>query len=92
MSPETAALIAAGERTTTEFKSDARKPFSDSQVVEAVVCLANGSGGTLLTLTGLGARYSNFETKVTSLSEVTDGLRATSFPETSAGPYELGPT
>lgn len=36
--------IAAGETYTVEFKSDA----NDDEIVEAVVCLANGEGGLLL--------------------------------------------
>lgn len=37
-------LIAAGEKLTVEFKSE----LNDSELVETVVCLANGEGGTLL--------------------------------------------
>ena len=37
-------LISGGETYTVEFKSDA----SDDELVEAVVCLANGDGGCLL--------------------------------------------
>ncbi|WP_298863548.1 crosslink repair DNA glycosylase YcaQ family protein [uncultured Microbacterium sp.] len=40
-------VLAGGEELDAEFKSDQRKPFSDSSVVEAVVCLANGGGGRL---------------------------------------------
>lgn len=39
--------LAAGEDYRTEFKSD-RKQLADSDLVEAVVCLANGAGGVLL--------------------------------------------
>lgn len=39
--------LAAGEDYTTEFKSD-RKRLADGELVEAVVCLANGDGGVLL--------------------------------------------
>lgn len=42
------ALIAAGESMTTEFKRGKRNKFNDTDLVEAVVCLANGSGGLLL--------------------------------------------
>lgn len=56
-------LIAAGESLTVEFKSDLG-PLSDTDLVETVVCLANGSGGTLLIgveddgrLTGLHPRH-----------------------------------
>lgn len=41
------ARVAAGEDYRTEFKSD-RKQLSDSDLIEAVVCLANGAGGVLL--------------------------------------------
>jgi ATP-dependent DNA helicase RecG len=40
------AIIAAGETHTVEFKSD-RTCLSDQDLVEAVTCLANGSGGLL---------------------------------------------
>ncbi|MBM4464430.1 MAG: winged helix-turn-helix transcriptional regulator [Chloroflexi bacterium] len=53
------AIIATGESTTVEFKSD-RGPLSDADLLETVVCLANGQGGTILigveddgTVTGL---------------------------------------
>lgn len=39
-----ASLIAAGETLTVEFKSD----VNDTELVETVVCLANGQGGTIL--------------------------------------------
>jgi len=55
---ELKALIQEGESLTVEFKRDA--PISDSDLVEAVVCLANTEGGTVLlgveddgTVTGL---------------------------------------
>jgi len=41
------AFIARGESQTLEFKSD-RGPLSDTDLLEALVCLANGQGGTLL--------------------------------------------
>lgn len=48
MSPdELEAVLAAGEDVDVEFKSDERKQFNDSSIVEAVVCLANGRGGSL---------------------------------------------
>lgn len=40
-------LLTAGEDYHTEFKSD-RKQLADNDLVEAVVCLANGAGGVLL--------------------------------------------
>lgn len=43
--PETVqALIAGGETLNVEFKSEARGPLSDRDLVEAVVCLANRTG------------------------------------------------
>lgn len=41
-------LIAGGETFTVEFKGEARQPLNDAELVEAVVCLANGDGGTIL--------------------------------------------
>lgn len=42
MTPEQVTEIAAaGETLDVEFKGEERKPFSDSELVEAVVCLAN---------------------------------------------------
>ena len=38
-------LLNGGENLTVEFKSD---PINDTQLVEAVVCMANGSGGHVL--------------------------------------------
>ena len=56
-------LIAAGETLTVEFKSD-QGPLSDADLIETVVCLANGQGGTLLVgveddgaVTGLHTRH-----------------------------------
>ena len=40
-------LISQGESLAVEFKSD-QGPLSDSDLIEAVVCLANGQGGMLL--------------------------------------------
>jgi ATP-dependent DNA helicase RecG len=39
--------LAAGEDYRTEFKSD-RRQLADNDLVEAIVCLANGAGGVLL--------------------------------------------
>jgi len=44
---ELRALIAGGETTTVEFKSDQR-PLPDRELIAAVVCLANHRGGVLL--------------------------------------------
>jgi len=42
------ALAAAGELWDVEFKQDGRDRLNDRQLVEAVVCVANGPGGTVL--------------------------------------------
>ena len=41
-------MASAGESYALEFKSDHRHRLSDRDIVEAVVCLCNGSGGVLL--------------------------------------------
>ena len=41
-------LIDAGETFTVEFKGEGARPLSDTDLVEAIVCLANGDGGYLL--------------------------------------------
>lgn len=58
------AALDAGETYTVEFKGERREPLSDSKLVEVVVCLANGAGGTLLigveddgTVTGAEPRH-----------------------------------
>jgi len=64
MNPEELqALIAQGESLAVEFRSD-QDPLSDTDLIEAVVCLANGSGGTILIgvensgrVTGLHSRH-----------------------------------
>lgn len=43
-----AVLIAEGETFTVEFKGEERDPLNDADLVEAVICLANGDGGVLL--------------------------------------------
>lgn len=47
---ELASLIAEGESLTLEFKSDSpnAEPMPDTDLVEAVVCLANTRGGRVL--------------------------------------------
>src|SRR5680860_158597 len=59
-------LVAAGETYTVEFKRGTRRTLNDSAIVTAVVCLANGNGGTLLlgveddgTISGLEPRHDN---------------------------------
>jgi ATP-dependent DNA helicase RecG len=56
--------IAEGESYQVEFKGESRAPLNDRDLVEAVVCLANGSGGVLLvgveddgTVTGARPRH-----------------------------------
>lgn len=41
-------LVAGGERYDVEFKGERRERLNDRDLVEAVVCLANGRGGVLL--------------------------------------------
>lgn len=41
-------LIADGETLEIEFKGEEKAPLNDRDLVEAVVCLANGKGGRLL--------------------------------------------
>ncbi len=40
-------LIAGGETLAVEFKSDVER-LPDAELIEAVTCLANAQGGTLL--------------------------------------------
>lgn len=56
-------MIANGETLTVEFKSD-RGPLNDTELLDTVVCLANGQGGMLLigveddgTITGLHRKH-----------------------------------
>ncbi len=64
-------LVAAGESFVVELKGERYQPLSDSALVEAVVCLANGNGGTLLvgveddgTITGARPRHESGSTDV----------------------------
>ena len=59
-----AALIAGGETYEVELKSESRGKLTDRDLLEAVVCLANGRGGWLLlgvedngTVTGAQPRH-----------------------------------
>ncbi|MBI2684017.1 MAG: putative DNA binding domain-containing protein [Actinobacteria bacterium] len=45
---ELRALIEGGETFVVEFKGEHREPLNDRELIETVVCLANGDGGTLL--------------------------------------------
>lgn len=40
-------LVSKGETLDVEFKGESARPFSDSELVEAVVCLANRPGETM---------------------------------------------
>ncbi len=40
--------VAAGESLTVEFKGESRERFNDTDLVEAVACMANARGGVLL--------------------------------------------
>jgi ATP-dependent DNA helicase RecG len=42
-----AALVTQGESFTIEFKGERNRSLSDRDVIEAVVCLANGQGGVV---------------------------------------------
>jgi ATP-dependent DNA helicase RecG len=47
MTPERLrALVVAGESLDVEFKGEERKPLSDDELIEAVVCLANRPSNT----------------------------------------------
>lgn len=41
-------MIAERENFEVEFKGEAKCPLPDNDLLEAVVCLANGHGGMLL--------------------------------------------
>ena len=45
---DVAKIIAGGESLTVEFKGESRHPFSDRDLYEAVVAMANSAGGVLL--------------------------------------------
>ncbi len=64
LTEQVARWAAAGERYEVEFKSESRRPLNDRDLVEAVICLANGHGGVLLigieddgTVTGARPRH-----------------------------------
>ncbi|MGH3587415.1 MAG: RNA-binding domain-containing protein, partial [Pseudonocardia sp.] len=61
-----ARLIAGGETFVVEFKGEQRHPYPDRDLIEAVTCLANGSGGVLFigveddgTITGARPRHAS---------------------------------
>src|SRR5579859_2359657 len=64
MPARVAQWIAGGETYEVEFKGEQRERLNDRDLVEAVVCLANGAGGALLvgveddgTVTGARPRH-----------------------------------
>jgi ATP-dependent DNA helicase RecG len=64
LSARVARWIAGGESYEVEFKGEERERLNDRDLVEAVVCLANGNGGVLLvgveddgTVTGARPRH-----------------------------------
>lgn len=66
-------LIQGGETLEVEFKSDVRR-LGDNALVEAVVCMANGNGGTLFLgveddgrITGLCSEHRDAETGIVAL-------------------------
>lgn len=61
---ELAQIVAEGESFTVEFKRGQRSAMSDNDIVDAVICMANGDGGLLLmgveddgSITGLEPRH-----------------------------------
>jgi ATP-dependent DNA helicase RecG len=68
-------LVAGGETFTLEFKGEERETLNDRELVETVVCLANGEGGILLVgveddgrITGARPRH---EAGITDVARVT---------------------
>jgi len=64
---EVRAWVAAGESLTVEFKGESRERLNDSDLVEAVACMANARGGVLLigveddgTITGAQTRHGTY--------------------------------
>ena len=64
---EVRAWIAGGETLTVEFKGESRERLNDTDLVEAVACMANARGGVLLvgveddgTLTGAKPRHGSY--------------------------------
>ncbi|MFF5079652.1 DNA glycosylase AlkZ-like family protein [Actinoplanes sp. NPDC000266] len=63
--------VAAGEQYDVEFKGERRERLNDQDLVEAIVCLANGRGGVLLVgveddgvITGARPRHESGRTDV----------------------------
>ena len=66
-------LLKLGESLTVEYKSD-RRPLSDDELMDAVVCLSNQNGGYLLigveddgTITGLHAKHLTSTSSIAAL-------------------------
>lgn len=64
---EVRAWVAAGESLTVEFKGESHERFNDTDLVEAVACMANARGGVLLvgveddrTITGAKPRHGSY--------------------------------
>ena len=64
---EVRAWIAGGENLTVEFKGESRERLNDTDLVEAVACMANARGGVLLvgveddgTITGARPRHGSY--------------------------------
>ena len=64
LSAQVARWAAGGEQYDVEFKGERRERLNDRDLLEAVVCLANGRGGVLLvgveddgTVTGARPRH-----------------------------------
>ena len=64
---EVRAWVASGENLTVEFKGESRAPLNDTDLVEAVACIANARGGVLLVgveddgaITGARARHGTY--------------------------------
>ncbi len=71
------ALITEGETFTVEFKGEEGAPLNDGELVEAVICLANGDGGVLLVgveddrrVTGARPRHESGRTDATRVGSL----------------------
>src|SRR5215213_518577 len=76
-------LIAAGEQFEVEFRGEEVAPLDDRELVEAIVCLANGRGGVLLVgveddgrVTGARPRHGSY----TDLRRLTALIRGETVP------------
>jgi len=69
-------IIRSGESLDREFKSDQRRPFSDKEIFEEIVALANTKGGVLL----VGVEDNGTRRWCYSMSSRTDGSSAIRWP------------